>query len=180
MKKLFTLFAAGALFALAFSFAAKAQRVNPQIGVFYQKGQYSFDEAQVKDTFLGASFLVQFNIFYPESIYLTTGLEASLGLSKENNVPDYRIELPVRLSWMWEPTPRFAIGPFAGIYGAANLMVTPDDKTLYNTLQGGYTAGASIQFGSFDLSGGYWRDFVPFHKGGSPFSGFRVSLNMFI
>lgn len=169
-----------ALLALAFSFAAKAQRVNPQIGVFYQKGQYSFEEAQVKDTFLGASFLVQFNIFYPESIYLTTGLEASLGLSKENNVPDYRIELPVRLSWMWEPTPRFAIGQFAGIYGAANLMVTPDDKTLYNTLQGGYTAGACIQFGSFDLSGGYWRDFVPFHKGGSPFSGFRVSLNMFI
>lgn len=167
------------LLALSFFLAAGAQRVNFQLGAYYQNGQYSFEGNTVKDNFLGLSMLLQFNIFYPESFYLSTGLEASLGLSKENNVPDYRFEIPLKLSWMWEPTPRFSIGPYAGVYGVFNAMVAPDDKSLYNRLQGGWTAGLSMQFGALDLYGGYWRDFLPFRKGGSPFSGFRVTLGFF-
>ena len=167
------------LLTFALAWAAGAQHVNAQIGVYYQGGQYTSEGNTVKDNFIGASVLVQFEPFFPASIFLSTGLEASLGLKKNNNVPDYRIEIPVKISWIYEPSPKFGIGPYAGVYGVANLMVTPDDKSLYNTLQGGFSAGLSIQFGSLDLYGGYWRDFLPFRKGGSPFSGFRVTLGMY-
>ena len=164
------------LLTFALAWAAGAQRVNAEIGLYYQNGQYD----TVKDNFIGASILVQFEPFFPASLYLSTGIEASLGLSKGGNVPDYRFELPVKLSWLYEPSPKFAVGPYAGVYGVANLMVTPDDKSLYNTLQGGFSAGLTIQFGALDLYGGYWRDFLPFRKGGSPFSGFRVTLGVFL
>ena len=168
-----------ALLALSFSLAARAQQVNFQLGAYYQNGQYTYGESIVKDHFVGLSMLLQFNIFYPESFYLTTGLEASVGLKKGGNVPDYRFEIPLRLAWMWEPSPYFSIGPYAGVYGVFNAMVTPDDKTQYNKLQGGWTAGLSIRVASIDLYGGYWRDFLPFHKGGSPFSGYRITLAYF-
>ena len=164
------------LLTFALAWAAGAQRVNAEIGLYYQNGQYD----TVKDNFLGASILVQFEPFFPASLYLSTGIEASLGLKKGGNVPDYRFELPVKLSWLYEPSPIFSVGPYAGVYGVANLMVTPDDKSLYNTLQGGFSAGLTIQFGSLDLYGGYWRDFLPFRKGGSPFSGFRITLGIFL
>lgn len=164
------------LLTFALAWAAGAQRVNAEIGLYYQNGQYD----TVKDNFIGASILVQFEPFFPASLYLSTGIEASLGLSKGGNVPDYRFELPVKLSWLYEPSPKFSVGPYAGVYGVANLMVTPDDKSLYNTLQGGFSAGLTIQFGSLDLYGGYWRDFLPFRKGGSPFSGFRITLGIFL
>lgn len=164
------------LLTFALAWAAGAQRVNAEIGLYYQNGQYD----TVKDNFIGASILVQFEPFFPASLYLSTGIEASLGLSKGGNVPDYRFELPVKLSWLYEPSPKFSVGPYAGVYGVANLMVTPDDKSLYNTLQGGFSAGLTIQFGALDLYGGYWRDFLPFRKGGSPFSGFRVTLGVFL
>ena len=160
--------------------AAGAQDINAQIGLFYQNGKYSTGETPVKDTFLGASVLVQFEPFFPESLFLSTGLDASLGLSKDGNVPDYRLEVPLKLTWLYEPSPEFAIGPYAGVYGVWNLMVTPDDATAYNTLQGGFSAGLDIQFGALDIYGGYWRDFLPFRKGGSPFSGWRVTLAMYI
>ncbi len=164
------------LLTFALAWAAGAQRVNAEIGLYYQNGQYD----TVKDNFIGASILVQFEPFFPASLYLSTGIEASLGLSKGGNVPDYRFELPVKLSWLYEPSPKFSVGPYAGVYGVANLMVTPDDKSLYNTLQGGFSAGLTIQFGALDLYGGYWRDFLPFRKGGSPFSGFRITLGIFL
>ncbi len=167
------------LLTFALSWAAGAQQVNAELGLYFQNGKYVCDQNTVKDNFIGASLLVQFEPFYPASIYLSTGLEASLGLSKNNNVPDYRIELPLKLSWMYEPSPKFSVGPYAGVYGVANLMVTPDDKSMYNTLQGGFSAGLSIQFGSLDLYGGYWRDFLPFRKSGTPFSGFRFTLGKF-
>ena len=106
--------------------------------------------------------------------------DLGLGLSKDGNVPDYRFEIPLRVAWMWEPSPRFSIGPYAGVYGVWNFMVVPDDETAYNTLQGGFSAGVSIRFGALDLYGGYWRDFLPFRKGGSPFSGWRVTLAYFM
>ncbi|MBR3405513.1 MAG: hypothetical protein IKG92_01230 [Bacteroidales bacterium] len=164
------------LLTFALAWAAGAQRVNAEIGLYYQNGQYD----TVKDNFIGASILVQFEPFFPASLYLSTGIEASLGLSKGGNVPDYRFELPVKLSWLYEPSPKFSVGPYAGVYGVANLMVTPDDKSLYNTLQGGFSAGLTIQFGALDLYGGYWRDFLPFRKGGSTFSGFRITLGIFL
>ena len=164
------------LLTFALAWAAGAQRINAEIGLYYQNGQYD----TVKDNFIGASILVQFEPFFPASLYLSTGIEASLGLSKGGNVPDYRFELPVKLSWLYEPSPKFSVGPYAGVYGVANLMVTPDDKSLYNTLQGGFSAGLTIQFGALDLYGGYWRDFLPFRKGGSPFSGFRITLGIFL
>lgn len=164
------------LLTFALAWAVGAQRVNAEIGLYYQNGQYD----TVKDNFIGASILVQFEPFFPASLYLSTGIEASLGLSKGGNVPDYRFELPVKLSWLYEPSPKFSVGPYAGVYGVANLMVTPDDKSLYNTLQGGFSAGLTIQFGALDLYGGYWRDFLPFRKGGSPFSGFRITLGIFL
>ena len=164
------------LLTFALAWAAGAQRVTAEIGLYYQNGQYD----TVKDNFLGASILVQFEPFFPASLYLSTGIEASLGLKKGGNVPDYRFELPIKLSWLYEPSPKFSVGPYAGVYGVANLMVTPDDKSLYNTLQGGFSAGLTIQFGSLDLYGGYWRDFLPFRKGGSPFSGFRITLGIFL
>ena len=164
------------LLTFALAWAAGAQRVNAEIGLYYQNGQYD----TVKDNFIGASILVQFEPFFPASLYLSTGIEASLGLSKGGNVPDYRFELPVKLSWLYEPSPKFSVGPYTGVYGVANLMVTPDDKSLYNTLQGGFSAGLTIQFGALDLYGGYWRDFLPFRKGGSPFSGFRITLGIFL
>jgi hypothetical protein len=164
------------LLTFALAWAAGAQRVNAEIGLYYQNGQHD----TVKDNFIGASILVQFEPFFPASLYLSTGIEASLGLSKGGNVPDYRFELPVKLSWLYEPSPKFSVGPYAGVYGVANLMVTPDDKSLYNTLQGGFSAGLTIQFGALDLYGGYWRDFLPFRKGGSPFSGFRITLGIFL
>ena len=167
------------LLALSLSLTAGAQRVNFQLGAYYQNGSYSFEGNTVKDNFLGLSLLFQFNIFYPESIYLSTGLESSLGLSKTNNVPDYRFEIPLKLSWMWEPTPFFSMGPYASVYGVFNAMVAPDDKTLYNRLQGGWNAGLSLQLRSLDLYGGYWRDFLPFHKGGTPFGGYRITLAYF-
>lgn len=176
MKKILSVL----LLTFALTWAAGAQRVNAQIGAFYQNGKYSCEGNVVNDNFLGASILIQFEPFFPASLYLSTGLEASLGLSKENNVPDYRFELPVKLSWMYEPSPKFGVGPYAGVYGVANLMVTPDDKTLYNTLQGGFNAGISIQFRILEIYGGYWRDFLPFRKGGSPFSGWRVTLAMYL
>ena len=164
------------LLTFALAWAAGAQRVNAEIGLYYQNGQYD----TVKDNFIGASILVQFEPFFPASLYLSTGIEVSLGLSNGGNVPDYRFELPVKLSWLYEPSPKFSVGPYAGVYGVANLMVTPDDKSLYNTLQGGFSAGLTIQFGALDLYGGYWRDFLPFRKGGSPFSGFRITLAIFL
>ena len=164
------------LLTFALAWDAGAQRVNAEIGLYYQNGQYD----TVKDNFIGASILVQFEPFFPASLYLSTGIEASLGLSKGGNVPDYRFELPVKLSWLYEPSPKFSVGPYTGVYGVANLMVTPDDKSLYNTLQGGFSAGLTIQFGALDLYGGYWRDFLPFRKGGSPFSGFRITLGIFL
>lgn len=164
------------LLTFALAWAAGAQHVNAEIGLYYQNGQYD----TVKDNFIGASILVQFEPFFPASLYLSTGIEASLGLSKGGNVPDYRFELPIKLSWLYEPSPKFSVGPYAGVYGVANLMVTPDDKSLYNTLQGGFSAGLTIQFGALDLYGGYWRDFLPFRKGGSPFSGFRITLGIFL
>lgn len=164
---------------LTLSLQAGAQRVNIQLGAYYQNGQYSLDGNTVKDNFLGVSMLAQFNIFYPESIYLSTGLEASLGLGKDGNVPDYRFEIPLKLSWMWEPTASFSVGPYAGVYGVFNAMVNPDDRSAYNRLQGGWNAGLSMQFRSLGLYGGYWRDFLPFHKGGSPFSGYRITLAFF-
>ena len=167
--------------ALAFSFIGLAQpQWNVELGAYWQKGQYASEGNTVKDSFLGVSLLFEVDPFFPESLYLSTGVEASLGLSKDGNVPDYRFEIPLRVAWMWEPSPRFSIGPYAGVYGVWNLMVVPDDETAYNTLQGGFSAGVSIRFGALDLYGGYWRDFLPFRKGGSPFSGWRVTLAYFM
>lgn len=52
------------LLAFGMAWAAGAQEINAQIGFFYQNGKYSTGETSVKNNFLGASVLLQFEPFF--------------------------------------------------------------------------------------------------------------------
>lgn len=131
---------------------------------------------------VGASLSICPDIFYPWPIYLRTGVNALLSVKREgaDTPAGYRFEIPLELSYLWDPGPFFSIGPYAGIYGAANLLVAPENPGRFNIWLCGVMAGLCIYPSFFHIYAGYYRDLVPFISGGQGLDGFRFGIGMCI
>lgn len=149
---------------LLVTLAANAQRVTGQLGLSFQNRFDAQPDATVM-TLWGFHAGAQFEPFYPWPIYLETGLGAVMVAAK-NGAHTYRLELPLDVTWQWEPGPRFSMGPYVGAYGTYSFWKSYiyDGITNPNNLNWGLMAGISIRPGRFLINVGYYRDMMPFDK----------------
>jgi len=157
----FALIMAGILFA----WQASAQRVTWQLAAYYQmKGD---TEYQHLGGFLGASF----EPFYPWPVYLETGLGAGV-CGNLKGAENFRLELPVNITWQWDPLPLFSMGPYAGASATYNKIRQggPDFFTW------GWQAGLSIRPYMFIINVAYHMDMLPYYDTGIKLRGVRFTL----
>lgn len=169
------------LFAAA---AASAQRVTGHVGGFYQSKLKAPDGSDQSLHQWGVSAGVQFEPFYPWPIYLETGMDVVMAVTPSHTADAYRLEVPLDVTWQWEPGPNFSIGPYLGAYGSCYLWVSPSygEKAERNTFGWGLMGGVSVRPKALLVNVGYYRDMMPIRKDtvGQDFfrigHGIRVSL----
>lgn len=150
---------------LSLAFTAGAQRVTWQLAAYYQKGGGT--EFQHLGGFLGASF----EPFYPWPVYLETGLGAGVcGTLK--GAENFRLELPVNLTWQWEPAALFSMGPYAGLNATYN-KIRQGGPSFFTW---GWQAGISIRPYMFLINVAYHSDLLPYYDTGVKLSGVRFTL----
>lgn len=122
------------------------------------------------------------DLFYPWPVYLRSAVNCFFSNKAygADTPTDYRFEVPLELSVMWDPGPFFIIGPYVGMYGAVNLLVAPEDPGRFSKWQYGVMAGVSAFIDCFHIYGGYYHDMVPFNKNGTGLDGIRVGVGLII
>ena len=152
---------------LSLALTASAQRVTWHLGAYYQTPGGT--EFRHLGGYAGASF----EPFFPWPVYLETGLGAeACGTLK--GAENFRLELPVNLTWQWEPAPLFSMGPYAGVSAAYNTIRQggPDFFTW------GWQAGISIRPNGVYINVAYHSDMLPYYDTGVKLSGIRVTLGI--
>lgn len=170
---------------LLLALEANAQRVTGQVALSYQcRFRTVGDESPVLSLW-GAHGGAQFEPFYPWPIYLETGLGAVM-ITAKDGARAYRLELPLDLTWQWEPSPKFSMGPYAGAYITYGFWKSYvyDGIAHPNLFNWGLMGGLSIRPGVFLINVGYYRDMMPFDRdtpGQGAFrfgNGIRVTLGV--
>ena len=108
--------------------SANAQRVNGQFGGYFQFGKGGKDMPQESLPSGGIFVGAQLEPIYPWPIYLETGLGFTIGSGNKGTADVYRLELPLSLTWQWEPAPNFSIGPYGGVYGVYHLRAFLEER----------------------------------------------------
>ena len=172
-KTIFLILTAACLFFSSVN--AHAQRVTGQIGLSFQN-RFKAEQSETGLTLWGVHAGAQFEPFYPWPIYLETGLGAVMVVAKDG-AHNYFLELPLDLTWQWEPGPYFSMGPYVGAYGKYSLWKSYiyDGITNPNKLNWGLMGGISIRPGKFLINVGYYRDMMPFNKDAVEPNAFRFS-----
>ena len=154
---------------------AAAQRITGQVGLSFQNHFDARPDATVL-TLWGAHAGAQFEPFFPWPIYLETGLGAVMVAAKDG-AHNYYLELPLDLTWQWEPGPSFSIGPYVGAYGSYSFWKSYiyDGIANPNIFNWGLMGGLSIRPGVFLINVGYYRDMMPFDKDAADPEAFRFS-----
>lgn len=155
--------------------SASAQRVTKQIALSFQTKTSAQDDTALSLTLWGVHFGAQFEPFYPWPVYLEAMLGATMATAKDGAY-NYRLELPLDLTWQWEPAPNFSVGPYAGAYGTYNLWsgYQLGEADVLNALGWGLMGGISMRPGAFLINVGYYRDMMPLRKGEVGADAFRI------
>ena len=167
------------LLSMSWAQTASAQEYK-YLSAFYDARSMQVDGASVAYPSVGAALSICPDFFYPWPIFLRTGVNALFSVKREgaDTPANYRFELPLELSVLWDPGPFFSIGPYVGVYGAANLLVAPENPDRFNMWQYGVMAGVTMYPSFFHIFVGYYHDMVPFISGGTGLSGFRAGIGM--
>ncbi|MBQ9410714.1 MAG: hypothetical protein IJU21_03800 [Bacteroidales bacterium] len=165
--------------------AANAQRVTGQFGAYYQSRFKAADGLEMSLSHWGVFAGAQFEPFYPWPVYLETGLGVSMCVGTDFKAHVYRLELPLDITWQWEPAPKFSVGPYAGAYATYNLKVFDEygPKEELNPWGWGLMGGLSIRPAAAIINVGYYRDMMPLRKADAvltdffrPGHGIRISF----
>ena len=166
------------------SLTLDAQSVTGQFGASFQSSLKTTGGSESLHQW-GVWAGVMLEPFYPWPIYLESGLGATMCVAPDHTAHTYRLEIPLDVTWQWEPAPSFSMGPFVGAYGSYAMWVdgsygAPEDLNRWSW---GLMGGLSIRPGAFLLNIGYYRDMMPLRKADEALSdyfrvghGIRVSI----
>lgn len=150
--------------------AGAQRRVTFHAGPFYQNGK--LNEATCHQ--IGVEFGASIDPIFPLPLYLETALSAAVYGDLKSGAGNYRFEIPLNLTWQWEPSPLFSVGPYAGVSGALNWRIE-GNKTFFTW---GAQAGISIRPSFMYINVGYYKDFVPYVGTTSMQQGIRFALGV--